>query len=195
MQIVGSVRPTPSPSSKIAGEMLNVLSAFGGGDKKLRALLEKIEENQKYNENVIEQAQAARSDAIHQQRTAQVTIDSANRLKSETDFARKTFEDNRNKEKQDIETHTRDIIVRENVLQREIAAFETRVKQQIKEGDARLRELEKHQGYVERRESQITAMTEAFREHVQAITSAYSRVGELRAAVNGLDEWIRSTEK
>lgn len=195
MQTVGSVRPAPAPSSKVAGEMLNVLSAFGGGDKKLREILEKIEETQKYNENVIEQAQSARSEAIREQKTARALVDEAKQIKDEADAAKSTLDHLSEQTTLALDTQRQEITVRGTTLDRELAAFEAKVIRETDEAESKRRLLDDQQGRVERHESQIKTMTEAFHGHVSAIADAHSLFGELQAAVIRLDDWIRSTEK
>lgn len=194
MQSVGSVRPAPAPSSKVAGEMLNVLSAFGGGDKKLRALLEKIEETQKYNEGVIEQAQAARSEAIQQQRTARVLVDEAKQIKDEADAAKSAFERLSEQTTLDLDAQRQEITVRGTTLDRELAAFEAKVNRENGEAVLRRVDLDKRQSYVEGRESRMASAIETFRGHVDDIKNAYSRMSELNTAVSRLNDWITHKE-
>ncbi len=58
LQKVGALHTVPRPSATVATEALNLLSALGGGDKKVRKELEEMRDVQTHNERVFKDAKA-----------------------------------------------------------------------------------------------------------------------------------------
>lgn len=191
---VGAVRPTPSPSSKVAGEMLNIFAIFGGGDQKLRDLIQEMQEVQEHNEQVIEQAQAARTEAIAQQRKAVTLFDEAKQIKGEADTAKEAFEHTTKQVTSNLEEKHRVLATRERNLAREAVAHEARVKRDDEHATSIRLNLDKRQGYVQGAEARMASKTEDFRKHIASIQDAHSRMSGLQTAVNGLHEWIESSK-
>lgn len=81
--MIGSIRPTGSPTVKTVTETLALLQIVGGGEKSVRKLLEEIKDIQQHNDQILGQARTAKQEAENSQAQAEETISKSDLLLKE----------------------------------------------------------------------------------------------------------------
>ena len=181
MMNVGSVRITGQPAAKTVSETLALLQVVGGGEKGVRKLLEKLQEVQTHNEQVLSEARIAKKEA----ELAETKFDNAYVKANNAQMAAQTAQNNLRLEtkavNQTLDERNHDVASAEAALNTQKAAFEMKMRTETGILTQSRNDLTKRSIALKKREAEYVAMKNALQITLQEFVQIGERIARATA--------------
>lgn len=179
--MLGSVQGTGSPSSKTVSETLALLQVVGGGEKGVKALLEKVLMTQKHNEQIMDEARTAKKEAEQSITESVHASVEAKRLIAEATLAREKLSEDNKISVNAFTQRSNDLEDREKALVDQKTAFDEKMKKATGVLDQEKANLIARTVTMVKREAECTEKLTALNE----VKDKFARIGtSLTDAVN-----------